>query len=124
MPYSARPFLCRTSSVGKMATRVIRVRPPVAAWIERNKGPGDTADDVLRRLLGMPSLGRQHAGGPKPGPKSGGYGHAISPLGNGHYSLTWRYDVSFGKARHRVAHRTVDRAAAERFAQRWGLALP
>ncbi len=57
--------------------------------------------------------------------RSGGYGHHISYLGWGVYRVSWLTDTKHGKIRHPHRRgRDSDRAGAERFAKKWGCALP
>lgn len=59
--------------------------------------------------------------------RPGGSGHRIELVG-GIYRLRWYYEVKTGRIGRQRGHRRItrdtDRAGAERFAKKWGCAMP
>lgn len=59
--------------------------------------------------------------------RSGGKHHRIAHLGGGVYLISWRYEVKYAGSRllfHRTLARETDKKGAERFAKKWGVAMP
>lgn len=59
--------------------------------------------------------------------RAGGKRHRISYHGGGIYVLSWSYEHKYSGSRilhHRNVTRDTDRKGAERFAKKWGCAMP
>jgi hypothetical protein len=57
----------------------------------------------------------------------GSYAHRIAYMGRGTYQMVWTVDRKVMGSRVRfpnVHRRDTDRAGAERFAKKWGVAMP